>query len=273
MCEIDERVCEVSKKYFANSMATAFNDPRLQLHYMDAAVYMKAHKAEFDVIIVDSSDPVGPAETLYTSDFYTDMNNALRGNGIVCTQGECMWLHLDLIARVMRDAKGLYPTVDYAYTCIPTYPSGQIGFVLASRNPDRTFRRRRVAVACLIVCFDRVSKSSSGHRPPALSIDGRLACIVGRHTRRFALAGLSLRRSRPVPADMAASLRYYNTHMHAAAFKLPNFAEDSLASVRPHSTEGDSFSRKEAAVISGATAVAVAAVGLGAFLLSRVLRR
>jgi spermidine synthase len=108
---------------------------------MDAAIYMKAHAGEFDVIIVDSSDPVGPAETLYTSSFYADMKSCLRPGGIVCTQGECLWLHLDLIERVMRDASALYPAVDYAFTTIPTYPSGQIGFILACKDaaPGFTF--------------------------------------------------------------------------------------------------------------------------------------
>jgi spermidine synthase len=127
-------VVEVSKQFFGSSMATAFGDPRLSLHFMDAAEYMKAHQNEFDVIIVDSSDPVGPAETLYTSDFYRNMHSALRPGGIVCTQGECQWLHLDLIARVMADAKAMYPTVDYAYSCVPTYPDGQIGFILAAKT-------------------------------------------------------------------------------------------------------------------------------------------
>ena len=134
MCEIDRRVCDVSKMFFANSMATAFADPRVELLYMDAAAYMKGHKDEFDVIIVDSSDPVGPAETLYTSDFYTDMRGALRDGGVVCTQGECQFLHLELIAKVMADAAGLYPVVDYAYSTVPTYPDGQIGYILARKG-------------------------------------------------------------------------------------------------------------------------------------------
>ena len=133
MCEIDRRVCDVSKQFFGASMATAFSDPRLTLLYMDAAVYMKEHAGEFDVIIVDSSDPVGPAETLYTSDFYADMHAALRAGGIVCTQGECQWLHLDLIAKVMGDARALYPLVDYAYSGVPTYPNGQIGYILGCK--------------------------------------------------------------------------------------------------------------------------------------------
>jgi len=135
-CEIDERVVAVSKQFLGHVTAKSFNDPRVALHFMDAAEYMKAHAAEFDVIIVDSSDPVGPAETLYTSDFYRNMHQALRPNGIVCTQGECMWLHLDLIHRVMTDAKAMYPTVDYGYSCVPTYPSGQIGFIIATKMAE-----------------------------------------------------------------------------------------------------------------------------------------
>ena len=66
-CEIDEDVVAYSKKYFAHSTATAVNDPRLELHFIDAAQFVKAEAdkgRKFDVIIVDSSDPVGPAETL-----------------------------------------------------------------------------------------------------------------------------------------------------------------------------------------------------------------
>jgi spermidine synthase len=86
MCEIDEDVVTVSKRFFPTTMATAFDDPRVELLFMDAALYMKAHAGEFDCIIVDSSDPVGPAETLYTSSFYADMKACLRPGGIVCTQ-------------------------------------------------------------------------------------------------------------------------------------------------------------------------------------------
>jgi spermidine synthase len=141
MCEIDKRVVEVSKQFFGGSTATAFSDPRAEVLYMDAAVYMKGHAAEFDVIIVDSSDPVGPAETLYSSSFYRDMHTALRDGGVVCTQGECQFLHLELIRRVMEDARGVYPVVDYAYSCVPTYPDGQIGFIIATKTADPTTLR------------------------------------------------------------------------------------------------------------------------------------
>jgi spermidine synthase len=132
MCEIDPMVTEVSKKYFSNSMATAFNDPRLTLLFQDAAAFLKEEKNKFDVIIVDSSDPIGPAEVLFRKEFYENMKNALNPNGIICTQGECLWLHLDLIVEVLEKCQTLFPTINYAYTTIPSYPSGQIGFILCS---------------------------------------------------------------------------------------------------------------------------------------------
>eukprot|EP01138_Halocafeteria_seosinensis_P006192 gb/GECG01006333.1/.p1 GENE.gb/GECG01006333.1/~~gb/GECG01006333.1/.p1 ORF type:complete len:243 (+),score=24.64 gb/GECG01006333.1/:1-729(+) len=143
MCEIDEEVVNLSKKYFAESIATSFDDPRLTLQHMDAAEYIANHEASFDVMIVDSSDPVGPAETLYTPQFYESARKCLRDDGVICTQGECMWLHLDMIYDVMRSTKSLFPVVDYAYTCIPTYPCGQIGFILASKTEHtlRTLKR------------------------------------------------------------------------------------------------------------------------------------
>ncbi|RLN91172.1 hypothetical protein BBJ28_00012037, partial [Nothophytophthora sp. Chile5] len=132
MCEIDPMVCDVSKKYFGETMATAFEDPRLTLIHADAAVYLRENTEKFDVMIVDSSDPVGPAEVLYRAEFYQSMKDSLAPNGIVCTQGECLWLHLDLIVDVMTRCQSIFPTINYSYTTIPTYPSGQIGFIMCS---------------------------------------------------------------------------------------------------------------------------------------------
>ena len=59
MCEIDAQVCDVSKRFFANSTATSFNDPRVQLVHADAAQFVQDKRDEYDVVIVDSSDPIG----------------------------------------------------------------------------------------------------------------------------------------------------------------------------------------------------------------------
>ena len=134
MCEIDEMVVKVSKE-LGLVTATAFDDERLELLFQDAAEYVKKQIQQFDVIVVDSSDPVGPAETLFAKTFFKSLRESLRPGGIVCTQGECIWLHLDIISGVLKDCADLYPVVDYAYTTIPTYPSGQIGFMVSSKGP------------------------------------------------------------------------------------------------------------------------------------------
>ncbi|KAI8052027.1 spermidine synthase [Syncephalis plumigaleata] len=137
LCDIDEAVIRVSKQYLP-SMA-------VKVHIGDGFEFMKNHEDEFDVIITDSSDPVGPAASLYQRQFYELMHLALRDGGIIATQGECMWLHLNLIKEVLDFSRTIFPSVAYAYTTIPTYPSGQIGFIIASKdgslNPSKPTRR------------------------------------------------------------------------------------------------------------------------------------
>eukprot|EP00992_Anisonema_acinus_P010762 TRINITY_DN6838_c0_g2_i1.p3 TRINITY_DN6838_c0_g2~~TRINITY_DN6838_c0_g2_i1.p3 ORF type:complete len:185 (-),score=48.13 TRINITY_DN6838_c0_g2_i1:92-646(-) len=135
MCEIDEMVPTVSRR-FLPTVATAFDDPRVTLLFQDASAFMDRpeNHGRFDVIIVDSSDPIGPASVLFQRPFYENMARALREGGIVCSQGECMWLHGDLIREVMDDVRPAFTTVEYAFTAIPTYPSGQIGFLLCGKG-------------------------------------------------------------------------------------------------------------------------------------------
>lgn len=138
-CEIDGTVIEVSKK-FMPSMGKGFDSPKLTLKVGDGFAFMKEHQNEFDVIVTDSSDPVGPAKMLFEKAYFELMKNALRAGGIICSQGECMWLHLDLIKEMQEFCKELFPVVDYSYSMVPTYPSGQIGYTLCSLNPETKFR-------------------------------------------------------------------------------------------------------------------------------------
>jgi len=140
MCEIDPVVCQVAQQFLAGSTATSFNDPRVTLVHADAAEFVKDKKDAYDVVIVDSSDPVGPAETLFTASFYTALRGAMKPGAIMCNQGECVWLHLDLIGECMGHCTQVFPSVDYAFTTIPTYPSGQIGFLLCSTAPNTVLR-------------------------------------------------------------------------------------------------------------------------------------
>lgn len=138
LCEIDEKVIEVCKKYLPK-MACGFSSSKLTQFIGDGFEYMKEHVNEFDVIITDSSDPVGPAETLFQRGYYELMKKALKADGILCCQGECLWLDLPLIKSIVDFSKDLFPVVNYGFTTIPTYPCGQIGFIMCSKNKDTRF--------------------------------------------------------------------------------------------------------------------------------------
>eukprot|EP01134_Creolimax_fragrantissima_P007874 CFRG7874T1 len=138
LCDIDKMVPDVSKKYFPN-MAKGFDSPKSTLYIGDGIEFMRNHSNSFDIIITDSSDPVGPAEALFTDEYYRLMKSALRPGGIVCSQGECMWLHLELLQKMVAFNHNIYPSVGYGYVCIPTYPSGQIGLLMCSKADGVNF--------------------------------------------------------------------------------------------------------------------------------------
>ncbi|XP_026763619.1 spermidine synthase [Galleria mellonella] len=133
--EIDAKVIEVSKKYLP-FMAVGFESEKLTLHVGDGFEFLKNHTAEFDVIITDSSDPIGPAVHLFEENYFTLMKKALKPGGIVCSQAGTVWNDLDLVTSTLRYCKNQFAVAAYAYASVPTYPSGQIGFVVGSLDKD-----------------------------------------------------------------------------------------------------------------------------------------
>lgn len=129
--EIDAKVIEVSKKYLP-FMAVGFESKKLTLHVGDGFEFMKNHSHEFDVIITDSSDPIGPAVSLFQENYFALMKTALKPNGIVCSQAGTFWDSMDLVKNTLRFCKNQFPKAAYATTSVPTYPCGQIGFVIGS---------------------------------------------------------------------------------------------------------------------------------------------
>ncbi|XP_019852469.1 PREDICTED: spermidine synthase-like [Amphimedon queenslandica] len=138
LCEIDERVIELSKKYLP-SLSSALSSPKVTVHVKDGVKFLEDHVNEFDVIITDSSDPIGPAIPLFERPYYEKTKNALKDGGVLCCQGECVWLDLKLISSCMSHCHSVFPVASYAYTTIPTYPCGQIGFFLASKDKNMVF--------------------------------------------------------------------------------------------------------------------------------------
>lgn len=140
LVDIDEAVPRVSKLYL-KEMAKGFESPKVTLHIGDGFKWLQDNKATYDVIITDSSDPVGPANSLFQTPYFELLKNALAPGGTITTQGECMWLHLPLITELQASTKNLFPNVEYAWTSIPTYPSGTIGFLVASLDEKRDLKK------------------------------------------------------------------------------------------------------------------------------------
>jgi len=133
MCEIDQRVVDLCIEYMP-SLSSKLNDPKVRLLYEDGAAWAKKHKGEYDVILVDSSDPIGPAEVLFGEPFFESCRDALTDDGILVTQAENFFLHPAIIRSVFAFGKKLFPVHDYYYTVVPTYPGGMIGFTFFSKK-------------------------------------------------------------------------------------------------------------------------------------------
>eukprot|EP00475_Leptophrys_vorax_P016993 TRINITY_DN234_c0_g1_i1.p1 TRINITY_DN234_c0_g1~~TRINITY_DN234_c0_g1_i1.p1 ORF type:complete len:315 (-),score=86.42 TRINITY_DN234_c0_g1_i1:36-935(-) len=135
ICEIDQVVIDAGKKYFP-TVASAWDDPRVKLICDDASKFIQLpeYRNYFDVVISDTSDPVGPAQPLFEKPFYQNLYDALRDGGRVCCQGESMWLHLDLIKKLVAECGEPFAEAAYASTQIPTYPCGQIGLLVCTKQ-------------------------------------------------------------------------------------------------------------------------------------------
>ncbi|CAN6213811.1 unnamed protein product [Urochloa humidicola] len=133
ICEIDKMVVDVSKKFFPH-LAVGFEDPRVSLHIGDGVAFLKnVPEGTYDAVIVDSSDPIGPAQELFEKPFFQSVARALRPGGVVCTQAESIWLHMHIIEDIVANCRQVFKgSVNYAWTTVPTYPSGVIGFMLCS---------------------------------------------------------------------------------------------------------------------------------------------
>ena len=164
------------------------------MHIGDGFKFLEDYKNQFDVIITDSSDPEGPAESLFQKPYFQLLFGALRDGGVITTQGmfhskefvdgglnkyiaENQWLHLPLITKLKSDCKEVFPVAEYAYTTIPTYPSGQIGFMVCCKDASRDLSK------------------------PIRS---------------------------EAPEKEEELYRYYNAEVHKSAFVLPTFARKAL---------------------------------------------
>ncbi|MDD4239531.1 MAG: polyamine aminopropyltransferase [Desulfotomaculaceae bacterium] len=134
-CEIDGVVIEVAKKYLPE-ISCALDNPKVEIIVDDGIKHVRDNKNTYDVIIVDSPDPIGPAEGLFSAGFYGELAEALKDDGIFVAQTESPFINRDLIARLQRDIAGVFPITRLFLANIPTYPGGLWSFSMGSKKYD-----------------------------------------------------------------------------------------------------------------------------------------
>lgn len=137
MVEIDKAVVDACREYLP-SISCSLSDSRVNIFYEDGLKFVRRKKDIYDLIIVDSTDPFGPGEGLFTKEFYGNCFNALKNNGILVNQHESPYYAND--ARAMQKAhkqiKSTFPISKIYQAHIPTYPSGHWMFGFASKTFD-----------------------------------------------------------------------------------------------------------------------------------------
>lgn len=135
LVEIDSRVVELCREYLPQT-ACSLSDSRVKIHYEDGLKFVRGAENEYDLIIVDSTDPFGPGEGLFTKEFYGNCYKALTEDGILVNQHESTFY--DEYAAAMKRAhsriKAFFPIALVYQAHIPTYPSGHWLFGFASKK-------------------------------------------------------------------------------------------------------------------------------------------
>jgi spermidine synthase len=118
-------------------------DSRVEIKCMDGAEFVKGRNSDIDVVIVDSTDIVGFAESLFTREFFTSIKNALAENGMFVTLSESLHFHKDLVIEVQETMKSVFQIVDLYTAPIATYSGNWWTFSVGSRKLDPRVIRRK----------------------------------------------------------------------------------------------------------------------------------
>ena len=135
LVEIDQMVVDVCRKYLPGT-ASGLEDPRLKITCQNGLKAIRGMEGEYDVILIDSPDPFGPGEGLFTKEFYGSCYNALREGGIMVNQHESPFYEEDsrMIQTAHKRILKIFPEVKLYQAHIPTYPSGYWLFGFASKG-------------------------------------------------------------------------------------------------------------------------------------------
>lgn len=135
LVDIDGKVIEYSKLYLPE-IAGELDNPRVEVIVGDGFMHIAKSENEYDVIMVDSTEPMGPAVDLFTKGFYAGIHKALKEDGLFVAQSDNPWFKADLIKQVQSDVKEIFPITKLYTANIPTYPSGLWCFTIGSKKHD-----------------------------------------------------------------------------------------------------------------------------------------
>lgn len=136
LVEIDPGVVAFSKKYLPHISQGAFEDPRLEVCIQDASLFVKETQEKFDVIICDSTDPIGPGAVLFTPDFYGDCHALLGKKGIFVNQNGVPFMQPEELSSTYRSRKQHFSEVSFYLAVIPTYVGGYMALGWATDDTD-----------------------------------------------------------------------------------------------------------------------------------------
>jgi spermidine synthase len=155
LVEIDRMVVEVALEHLPG-ISEGLRDPRTKVVYGNGARFVAdTAPGSYDVILVDSTDPVGPAEELFTEDFFRNCGNALGSDGVFVSQSESPFYHLPFMVDIYRRIDRIYPKVGFYLAAVPSYPSGNWSFLMGSKAGGTSFPECRDHVELPTKYYDR----------------------------------------------------------------------------------------------------------------------
>ena len=151
--EIDEEVINVSRKFFP-SVACGMDDSRVEIKCMDGADFVKGRKSDIDIVIVDSTDIVGFAKSLFSAEFFTSIKNCLTESGLLVTLSESLHFHKDIVIEVQETMKSVFPVVDLYTAPLATYGGNWWTFSVGSMKLNPREILRNDAIETKYYCRD-----------------------------------------------------------------------------------------------------------------------
>lgn len=135
LVEIDDRVIQASRD-FLPTLNSSFDHSKAHVLVEDGLKFIKEHAGFFDVILIDSSEPVGPGQELFEAPFYQDVYQALKDDGMMVAQTESPFVNQEIIRKSFRGIASVFPIAKLYMASIPTYPSGLWTFTAGSKEYD-----------------------------------------------------------------------------------------------------------------------------------------